>query len=114
MGAERCRLCHRAVYERWERTSHARTRAGGTAGETCLVCHTTGGERLLGVQCEACHGADGNYWPAEIMIDPDKAAMAGLRRPTEELCLRCHDNEEPGHATGFEMPAPDEWVSSVH
>lgn len=118
IGAERCKLCHRDVYESWLRTPHAST---GTvdldAGAACNACHTTDvGTRRRGVQCEACHGAGEDYWPAEVMIDPDKAVMAGLVQPTKVVCRRCHDTEnvEPDHRRDLVMPSAAEWEAWVH
>ena len=118
VGAERCKLCHRDVYESWRRTPHAST---GTvdvdADARCNACHTTGvGTRRRGVQCEACHGPGENYWPAEVMIDPDKASMAGLVQPTPAVCHRCHDTEnvEPEHGRDFVIPSQTAWEASVH
>jgi len=117
IGAERCKLCHRDVYESWRRTPHASTQTVGVdADKRCVACHTSDGARLSGVQCEACHGAGSDYWPAEVMIDPDKASMAGLVRPTEATCRRCHaaEDAEPDHLRDFVMPGAAEWVRSVH
>jgi hypothetical protein len=118
VGAERCKLCHREVYESWLRTPHAST---GTvdidADASCNACHTTDvGTRRRGVQCEACHGAGEDYWPAEVMIDPDKASMAGLVQPTPLVCRRCHDNEKvgPDHRRDVVIPPRAEWEAWVH
>lgn len=118
VGAERCKLCHRDVYESWLRTPHASTRTVVADADTsCDACHTTDvGTRRQpvrpGVQCEACHGAGEDYWPAEVMIDPDKALMAGLVQPTRAVCRRCHDTEnvEPDHRRDMVMPRQDEWA----
>lgn len=116
VGAAACKLCHRAIYESWAATPHARVASLSpevTREATCDACHVTvpgGPER---VECEACHGPGSNYWPAEVMIDPEKASMAGLVRPDESVCRRCHDNDEPGHGD-FEMPSPSEWRSTIH
>ncbi len=115
IGAERCKLCHRAVFESWQRTSHSSTAAVGVdAEERCLSCHTSGGAAQSGVQCEACHGGGEDYWPAEVMIDPEKASMAGLIRPTEATCRRCHGSDEPDHAREFVMPPEAEWTIWIH
>jgi len=118
VGAERCKLCHRDVYESWRRTPHAST---GTvdidADARCNACHTTDvGTRRRGVQCEVCHGPGEDYWPAEVMIDPDKASMAGLVQPTQAVCRRCHDTEnvEPEHRRDIVMPSAAEWEAWVH
>lgn len=115
VGAARCRLCHRDVYQSWKTTPHARASLEIPESETrCVECHATDGRDLPDVQCEACHGAGGNYWPAEVMMDPDKAQMAGLVRPDEALCRSCHENDEPGHEGTFTMPGPAELPDVVH
>jgi YVTN family beta-propeller protein len=69
----------------------------------CLKCHTTayhepaGGQTesywiYEGVGCEACHGAGSHYSPEDIMRDPEAAQAAGLKKPTAETCLGCHQN----------------------
>jgi len=120
IGAERCKLCHRDVYESWRATPHSRASLDPGReldAETelrCLACHGTGNDRLSGVQCEACHGAGSDYAPPEVMIDPDKAAMAGLVRPSEATCRRCHGSDEPAHRRDFEMPEGVRWAETVH
>jgi len=115
IGALRCRLCHRDVYQSWKRTPHARASEPVPEGEDrCLVCHATSGWEVPEVQCEACHGAGGDYWPGEVMMDPEKAKAAGLKRPDEALCRRCHTNAEPGHRNDFTMPAPEKLEELVH
>lgn len=67
----------------------------------CLGCHATastveewevdeGFHRMDGVQCEACHGPGSDYWPADVMMNREKAMMAGLLMPTVEDCMGCH------------------------
>ena len=114
IGAETCRLCHRAIYESWLETPHASSRLESDAEQRCWRCHATNEGRLERVQCESCHGAGVNYWPAEVMIDLDKAAMAGLLRPAAATCARCHDTDEPGHVAGFAMPPRAEWSQWIH
>ena len=114
VGAERCKLCHRSIYESWLLTPHARA-FERVEQQQCLSCHRTGNQDGPAVQCEACHGAGGDYWPAEVMIDPDKARMAGLVHPDEARCRSCHDNQQPGHRREFAMPAsPSEQRRWVH
>ncbi len=114
VGAERCKLCHRSTYVSWRATAHARaTDSLGveSPSPSCLRCHTTGPAVFPGVQCESCHGAGGNYWLAEIMIDPDKVREAGLVDPTERTCRNCHGSGLPDHSPTFEMPPP--WGGSA-
>jgi hypothetical protein len=117
VGAERCRLCHRDIYLSWQKTAHRGatdrlTEAERAAG--CVGCHSTGPQALRGVQCESCHGAGGNYWPAEIMIDPVKSREAGLIEPGETVCRTCHGGGPPGHRNDFAMPSPAERLRAVH
>ncbi len=73
----------------------------------CLRCHVTAygepAERLYkkfdptqGVQCEACHGAGGDYWTEKVMQDREAAIAKGLVIPTEETCRGCHNADSPG------------------
>lgn len=74
----------------------------------CLKCHVTGyGEdsglfdagfvKADGVQCEACHGAGGDYMGLSVMKDKAKSIEAGLVLPTKELCVKCHNQESPNY-----------------
>ena len=114
VGAERCKLCHRSVYESWEATPHSREEVPLDAGDRCFSCHATEARKLPAVQCEACHGPGSDYSPPEVMIDPEKAAMAGLVRPNLVVCERCHENDEPGHRGKFAMPERNEWTRWIH
>jgi len=114
VGAERCKLCHRSVYQSWAVTPHAMAAAPAGGEERCLPCHATGEKRLPAVQCEACHGPGSNYSPPEVMIDPEKAALAGLVRPSLVVCERCHENDEPGHRGSLVMPERNEWRRWIH
>lgn len=72
-----------------------------TKSRQCLGCHATASETedwekaedfnlKDGLQCETCHGAGSEYSPEEIMLDPKKAMMHGLKMPTKDDCLLCH------------------------
>jgi len=72
----------------------------------CLECHTTAygvdasmiGKRLTqadGVSCEACHGPGKNYKSKKVMQDLETAKAKGLIMPTEETCVRCHNERSP-------------------
>lgn len=75
--------------------------------EKCLVCHVTGYEASAklkeekysmeeGVTCETCHGPAGDYVKSHIKKDNKKQAIAdGLMKPTEELCVTCHNKKSP-------------------
>jgi hypothetical protein len=74
----------------------------------CLRCHGTAADTPSelradtfhveeGVQCERCHGPGEKYATAEIMKDKEKAISLGLRLPSRELCLSCHQSK-PSHA----------------
>lgn len=88
--------------------------------EFCLACHTVGFQRpggfvsmtetpeLVGVGCEACHGAGGAYIADDVMGKDNQAhsfeqvAAAGLRYPVPEAtCRRCHGTETPFNAEIF-------------
>ena len=86
VGAERCKLCHRQVYESWLATAHARPDLlPPDSDASCRSCHVTEAiSGLLGVQCESCHGPGSAYSPAEVMIDRDKALLAGPRDPRRD------------------------------
>jgi len=111
-------------YKQWLSTAHAKAyeRLGspeaketaekaGVSGNPqevgqCLKCHITaygadgslldsGFKKEDGVQCETCHGAGSDYMAMSVMQDRDKAIAAGLIMPTEEVCVKCHNEESP-------------------
>jgi len=74
--------------------------------DKCVKCHVTGFGASAssfdsafsmkdGVQCEACHGAGGDYAKLKIMKDKKAAIAAGLVIPTEKVCVKCHNTESP-------------------
>lgn len=81
-----------------------------TTDSTCLECHTTGygkpggfvdfktTPKLVGIQCEACHGAGKKYLKL-MMKNPSfkhtDAVQLGLMVPDEKTCLECHNNKNP-------------------
>jgi hypothetical protein len=100
-GADACRICHRAAFQSWVRSPHARAfdtleKEGKERSEECLRCHVTGyRERggygsedisinLEGVQCEACHGR------GSIHAENQKTKYGGVFQFT---CRRCHNRE---------------------
>jgi len=116
-----------AQYKKWTETKHSQAfvelaspkaleiaKAKGIAdpqkAPECLQCHVTGyGEpadhfaasfsESLGVQCETCHGAGGNYYKRTVMIDARSKkvdpASVGLVLPTRETCGKCHNEKSP-------------------
>jgi 2',3'-cyclic-nucleotide 2'-phosphodiesterase (5'-nucleotidase family) len=122
VGPESCRECHKAGYEIWLKSKHARAfetleQQGHQYNPRCLACHTVGymasdgyvNEELTGhlknVSCEACHGRGDHH--NKIMagqnLDGTKALM---KAPS---CLDCHDQENSPHfdATAY-------WERIVH
>ena len=106
-------------FSRWRSGPHARAyadltspqgyeraRAAGISGDPaesvqCLRCHTTGAGRAeeafaegfdhrRGVQCEACHGPGSDYATEAVMMDEVASLEAGLIKPAESVCLKCH------------------------
>jgi hypothetical protein len=109
VGARTCAACHTAAYFWWLSTPHARAyqtleKRGRELDLDCIGCHVTGFERpggarmghlqeLYGVGCESCHG------PGSEHIENPSPPHRGLsRKPTEALCLDCHD---PAHSDDF-------------
>lgn len=113
-------------YGQWLSTKHAKAyetlgtplaqetaKKAGVSGNpqeaaACLKCHVTaygvessllgeGFAKEAGVQCEACHGAGGDYLPISIMKDRAKAIEMGMVIPTEETCVNCHNPESPNY-----------------
>jgi YVTN family beta-propeller protein len=80
---------------------------------SCLKCHATAyhdpaGGRLEsytiyeGVGCESCHGAGSDFAVEAIMRDRPSALLAGLKTPTRDTCLACHEN---AHGKPFDYEA---------
>jgi len=115
----------------WLATKHARAyealatpqaketaQKAGVAGDPqqapeCLRCHVTafgldegmlgpGFKKEDGIQCEACHGAGGDYWKMSVMKDKQQAIAAGMIMPDEKVCKSCHNEESPNFA-GFDF-----------
>ncbi len=108
---KKCKTCHKDIYESWKETTHFTGFQGvldstGLEDTTCFSCHTTGyGEAggfvdttetpdLVGVQCENCHGPGSLYKKFSVMKDHEKAVAAGLYEQTEEVCTKCHTEEQ--------------------
>jgi hypothetical protein len=74
--------------------------------DECLKCHVTAFgapddmvsmkfDRSAGVQCEACHGAGKDYSKKKIMMDRDLAVEKGMVLQSEEVCVKCHNDDSP-------------------
>jgi hypothetical protein len=71
----------------------------------CLKCHSTfdavaanlrGGILATeGVSCESCHGPGSGYKSPTVMKDLALSKKNGLIVPTKEVCLKCHNKENP-------------------
>ncbi|MEE9516777.1 MAG: multiheme c-type cytochrome [Candidatus Adiutricales bacterium] len=130
VGVKKCKTCHKPQYKIWLTLSHAKALSVLSADEQknpeCLGCHTTGygkpassTAKLENVQCEACHGPGSLYKSAKIMSkskykkDPEasraKSIAAGLILPTEEACVKCHNDKSPSFK-GFDFKAAFEKI----
>lgn len=121
VGAEKCKMCHKAEFEAWSATPHAKAfdvlKPEEQKKAECTKCHVTGataeGTALNGVQCEACHGAGSEYKKPTIMSKAkwaaDKAAAmkvakeAGLVMPVEADCVKCHTKEGNPNFKAFDF-----------
>jgi hypothetical protein len=123
-----------AQFPLWEKSSHSKafaTLAGEKAkaiakekgiedpqkADACLKCHVTGHGvdakffavgflATDGVQCEACHGAGGDYNKMATMKSLTKGeiepASVGLVLPNKDVCVKCHNDGSPTFK-GFEF-----------
>jgi Cytochrome c554 and c-prime len=109
-------------YAQWQKTLHSKSlkslasqpaldyaKKNGIADPTkeakCLKCHSTfdavpanlrgGIPAIDGVSCESCHGPGSSYKSPTIMKDLALSQKNGLIMPTKEVCLKCHNKENP-------------------
>ena len=71
----------------------------------CLKCHSTfdkapanlraGITQAEGVSCESCHGPGSTYKSPTIMKNQKLAMQNGLILPDKNVCLGCHNKENP-------------------
>ncbi|MEN8191007.1 MAG: cytochrome c family protein [Thermodesulfobacteriota bacterium] len=97
-----------------------------TTDETCLPCHTTGYTKkggfvspektpyLVGVACEACHGAGEKY--NKVMAKhsrtytEEEVVHAGLILDPKTTCLSCHNDKSPTRKFQEDFdPADHDW-----
>ncbi len=90
--------------------------ADPTTDAGCIKCHSTVGHidaklgaRIKiteGVSCESCHGPGSMYKGASIMKKRELYKQKGLILPTEEVCVKCHNEEGPTYKSfNFEEKA---------
>lgn len=109
-------------YGQWIKTLHAKSLRSLTSQESldyakkngiadpskdekCLKCHSTfhsvpaslrgGITATEGVSCESCHGPGSSYKSPSIMKNRELSIKNGLILPTKEVCLKCHNKENP-------------------
>ena len=114
VGTAACAPCHSSEHELWRESAHAAAfdtlrRRGEAQNANCQACHTTGfgessgwpggGEALLGVGCESCHGPGGRH------VAQGARRQGTILRLTEkcdscvilQICGACHDEaNDPG------------------
>ena len=117
MAGADCGSCHTTEQSQWASSAnlHAASAADVLANaehntaelltDDCLKCHSTfdavaanlrGGILATeGVSCESCHGPGSAYKSPTIMKDLALSQKNGLVIPTKELCLKCHNKENP-------------------
>lgn len=110
VGSESCKACHKAEYEKWQETGHAKAYAtlenlGYQYDPECIVCHVVGldyesgfvsGQETPGlknVDCENCHG------PGSEHVKTYGEAKTSEPKST---CLDCHTPEHSGGYAGNE------------
>ncbi len=113
-----------AQYNKWKAAPHAKAMqslksekslayakehgiADPSTDKKCIVCHSTaasadaahhaGIKASEGVSCESCHGPGSVYKSKTIMSDKAKALENGLILPTKEVCVKCHNKDNPFH-----------------
>ena len=103
VGEKSCKMCHKAQYDSWLTTPHAKAweklKPEEQKNAECAGCHSVGKTKadslLVNVACEACHGPGSEYKTKKTMEDPKLAAAAGLLPITEATCVRCHNKKSP-------------------
>ncbi|PIU48311.1 MAG: hypothetical protein COS94_02730 [Candidatus Hydrogenedentes bacterium CG07_land_8_20_14_0_80_42_17] len=110
VGAEKCKMCHIKQYKSLAETGMSKTwdRIKDAEGkDKCYACHTTGfGQpggftsfeatpNLVGVQCEACHGAGSAH--LAVPMSGKEAGRATIQRKVTS-CVNCHNPHVPDKA----------------
>jgi len=126
IGVKKCMMCHKGeakgnVYEKWTASKHSKAfqvlvdkKDGSDKKPECLACHTTGFNKAgyvvgaanaaeyEGVQCEACHGAGGDFKLTHSKDPAGAAALGFVAKPTEATCKACHNEK----STNFDKAKP--------
>ena len=103
VGAQQCGSCHPFEYQNWSTSRHAKAHVALSADQfkdpKCNTCHTmepgAGDPKLVGVQCESCHGGGQYYHPNYVMKDKELSRILGLLDPKEAQCKQCHNERAP-------------------
>lgn len=112
VGEEACQSCHQKQHKVWSETDHAVAYDDLEAVEksfdpACLKCHVVGFDKpggffdlnitghLMGVQCEACHGAG-----REHVAQAGKAPLGNSGWAPQQMCAQCHVQK---HSPSFDF-----------
>jgi hypothetical protein len=121
VGADQCSKCHMQEFADWTGTRHSSAMATlqkvrRDRHANCVKCHVTGfgvdggfsdvsrRAKLLGVQCEVCHGPGEQHAKS---LKPEDIVLA----PKPDTCLACHDAE---HSDQFAGRFHDAYKSVSH
>lgn len=122
MGAEYCGSCHKAEYQQWLLSPHARATdvlpKEHLANPSCTTCHATGvfekGESFFkGVQCESCHGPGQFYASLHVKKDPVLSKLLFMQKPSIESCRHCHSETANLWSPHRAMKKIDHWSVGV-
>ncbi|MCG3197915.1 MAG: redoxin domain-containing protein [Candidatus Omnitrophica bacterium] len=125
-GSDVCGMCHRAEYDQWKSTPHARgyevlVETNNLHRPECHSCHVTAEQgraerpwpvtargqltpkEFQEIGCEECHGPGGPHRTKPF-------AEGHLYSTKEESCLRCHNAEVAGCAKDWKT----EWNYSEY
>ena len=121
LGGKSCKKCHMKQHRTWRKMKHAKAwetlpekyRAADQKdddGRVCMSCHVTGwgqqdrggfkdptsSEKLLGVQCEACHGPGSKHKAAgqKVLDEKRKKFNEGEKKFIQlktTNCTNCHN-----------------------
>ncbi len=107
VGSTTCVKCHAQAYEIWQKSGHSRAfetlvKTESDADPHCISCHTTGfgrpsgyrrplgGESLVDVSCESCHGPASEHL---ARYQDGKPTSFKFRPLGPGDCISCHYGE---------------------